>query len=79
MKAVERLKAEHDLIERGLALLEKAVARLEAGQSLPKTSHGGQPTSSSSLPTSATTPRRKTCSSPSSSSGAFPNRAGQLA
>jgi hemerythrin-like domain-containing protein len=36
MKAVERLKAEHDLIERGLALLEKAVARLEAGQPLPE-------------------------------------------
>jgi hypothetical protein len=36
MKAVERLKAEHDLIERGLNLLERAVARLEAGQSLPE-------------------------------------------
>jgi hemerythrin-like domain-containing protein len=36
MKSVERLKAEHDLIERGLALLEKSVARLEAGQSLPE-------------------------------------------
>ena len=36
MKSVERLKAEHDLIERGLNLLERAVARLEAGQSLPE-------------------------------------------
>ena len=36
MKSVERLKAEHDLIERGLGLLERAVARLEAGQSLPE-------------------------------------------
>lgn len=36
MKSVERLKAEHDLIERGLALLEQAVARLEGGQSLPE-------------------------------------------
>lgn len=36
MKSVERLKAEHDLIERGLNLLEKAVARLEAGQPLPE-------------------------------------------
>jgi hemerythrin-like domain-containing protein len=36
MKSVERLKAEHDLIERGLALLERAVARLESGQSLPE-------------------------------------------
>jgi hemerythrin-like domain-containing protein len=36
MKSVERLKAEHDLIECGLALLEKAVARLEAGQPLPE-------------------------------------------
>ena len=34
MKSVERLKAEHELIERGLTLLEKAVARLEAGQPL---------------------------------------------
>ncbi len=36
MKSVERLKSEHDLIERGLNLLEKAVARLEAEQSLPE-------------------------------------------
>jgi hemerythrin-like domain-containing protein len=36
MESVERLKAEHDLIERGLALLEKAVARIEAGQPLPE-------------------------------------------
>ncbi|MGA2259629.1 MAG: hypothetical protein ABSG53_33550 [Thermoguttaceae bacterium] len=35
MKAVQRLKAEHDLIERGLILFEKAVARIEAGQALP--------------------------------------------
>ena len=35
MKSVERLKAEHDLIERGITLLEKAVARIDAGQSLP--------------------------------------------
>jgi hemerythrin-like domain-containing protein len=35
MKSVERLMAEHDLIERGLTLLEKAVARLDAGQPLP--------------------------------------------
>jgi len=34
MKSVERLKSEHDLIERGLSLLEMAVARLEAGQPL---------------------------------------------
>src|SRR6476620_6497432 len=32
MKSVERLVAEHDLIERGLNLLDKAVARLDAGQ-----------------------------------------------
>jgi len=36
MKSVERLKAEHDLIERGLALLEKAVVRIEAGQPVPE-------------------------------------------
>jgi len=35
MKSVERLKAEHELIERGLNLLEKAITRIEAGQSLP--------------------------------------------
>ena len=36
MKSVERLKAEHDLIERGLALLETAVVRIEAGQPVPE-------------------------------------------
>lgn len=36
MRSVERLKAEHELIERGLNLLEKAVARLEAGQPFPE-------------------------------------------
>jgi hemerythrin-like domain-containing protein len=35
MKCVERLMAEHELIERGLSLLEKAVVKIEAGQSLP--------------------------------------------
>ncbi len=36
MKSVERLKSEHELIERGLNLLEKALARLAAGQPLPE-------------------------------------------
>src|ERR1019366_9059464 len=36
MTSVERLMAEHELIERGLVLLEKAVARIEAGQTLPE-------------------------------------------
>jgi hemerythrin-like domain-containing protein len=36
MKSVERLKAEHELIERGLTLLEKAVVRIEGGQPLPE-------------------------------------------
>ena len=36
MKAIERLKAEHDLTERGLNLLERAVKRLEAGQRTPE-------------------------------------------
>jgi hemerythrin-like domain-containing protein len=36
MQSVERLKAEHDLIERGLHLLEMALARLDAGQPLPE-------------------------------------------
>lgn len=35
MKSIERLMAEHSLIERGLVLLEKAVARIDAGQTLP--------------------------------------------
>jgi hemerythrin-like domain-containing protein len=35
MKSVERLKAEHELIERGMTLLEKAVARIDAGEPLP--------------------------------------------
>jgi hemerythrin-like domain-containing protein len=43
MKSVERLRAEHELIERGLNLLEKAVARLEAGQSLPEGFPQGAP------------------------------------
>ena len=36
MKSVEYLKSEHELIECGLNLLEKALARLEAGQPLPE-------------------------------------------
>jgi hemerythrin-like domain-containing protein len=36
MQSVERLKAEHDLIERGLALLEKAVTCLDGGQPVPE-------------------------------------------
>jgi hemerythrin-like domain-containing protein len=35
MKTVDRLVAEHDIIERGLAVLEKSVTRIESGQSLP--------------------------------------------
>ena len=35
MKSVDRLVAEHDIIERGLAVLEKVVARIESGQSAP--------------------------------------------
>ena len=35
MKSVERLIAEHDLIERGLALLEKIVGRIELGEPVP--------------------------------------------
>ena len=35
MKSVERLMNEHDLIERGLILLEKAVTQIENGQALP--------------------------------------------
>ena len=35
MKSVDRLVAEHDIIERGLTVLEKAVARIESGKSLP--------------------------------------------
>lgn len=35
MKSIDRLLAEHEIIHRGLALLEKAVARIEAGQPVP--------------------------------------------
>ena len=35
MKSVERLVAEHDLIERGLSLLEDAISKIEDGQALP--------------------------------------------
>ena len=34
MKSVDRLVAEHDIIERGLAVLEKAVIRIEKGASV---------------------------------------------
>ena len=35
MKSVERLVAEHNIIERGLDLLEQSVAKIGSGQSLP--------------------------------------------
>lgn len=35
MKSVDRLVAEHDIIERGLAVLEKSVTRIESGDSVP--------------------------------------------
>jgi len=35
MKSIDRLVAEHDIIERGLTLLEKAVSRLESSESVP--------------------------------------------
>src|SRR5271157_2080725 len=35
MKSVERLMAEHELIERGLSLLEDAIIKIEDGQALP--------------------------------------------
>jgi len=35
MKSIDRLIAEHDVIERGLTLLERAVRRIESGDSLP--------------------------------------------
>lgn len=35
MKSIDRLVAEHDIIERGLGVLEKAVGRIESGQSTP--------------------------------------------
>ncbi len=36
MRSIERLKEEHEVIERGLNLLEQAVARIEARQPLPE-------------------------------------------
>jgi len=35
VKSIERLVAEHDIIERGLSVLEKVVAQIESGQSVP--------------------------------------------
>ena len=35
MKSIDRLVAEHVIIERGLNVLEQAVARLESGQPIP--------------------------------------------
>ena len=35
MKSIDRLVAEHDLIERGLVVLEKVVAQIESGQPVP--------------------------------------------
>ena len=36
MKSVDRLVKEHDLIERGLNVLEQVVARIESNQSVPE-------------------------------------------
>ena len=36
MKTIDRLVAEHDIIERGLNLLEMAVTRIDAGEPLPE-------------------------------------------
>jgi hemerythrin-like domain-containing protein len=35
MKSIDRLVAEHDVIERGLAVLEKVVAQIDSGESFP--------------------------------------------
>jgi hemerythrin-like domain-containing protein len=35
MKTIDRLVAEHDIIERGLSVLEAVVLRIESGQSVP--------------------------------------------
>ena len=35
MKSIDRLVAEHDIIERGLTVLEKVVTRIESGESIP--------------------------------------------
>ena len=35
MKSVDRLVAEHDIIERGLVALERAVSRIESGEPIP--------------------------------------------
>jgi len=36
MKSIDRLVSEHDIIERGLTVLEKAVAHIESGQAVPQ-------------------------------------------
>ena len=35
MKSIDRLVAEHDIIKRALSVLEKVVAQIESGQSVP--------------------------------------------
>lgn len=35
MKSIDRLVAEHDIIERGLTVLEKVVTRIESGETVP--------------------------------------------
>ena len=35
MKSIDRLVAEHEVIERGLTVLERVIARIEAGQPIP--------------------------------------------
>ena len=79
MKSVERLKAEHELIERGLNLLEKAVASLEAGQPLPEGFPQWTPRFFQEFADQCHHAKEEDVSSPSSSSGASLNRAGRLA
>ena len=43
MKSVDRLVAEHDIIERGLNVLETAVSRIEANQTVPEDFVGWAP------------------------------------
>ena len=43
MKSIDRLVAEHDIIERGLDVLEKVVGRIESGQPIPEEFPGWAP------------------------------------
>ncbi len=61
MKSVERLVAEHDVIERALKVLEIATVRIDAGQAVPTEFPSWVPEFSRSLLTSVITRKKRIC------------------